>query len=206
MTATRNAICLCADANMLIPALFVADAARSRSAGSANRYNVIIFSEPTAVTEAHRRWMEERGIELRDDFDAARLRNTWPAQGRITEASLIRLILAEYLAGRYDKLLYLDSDVSIHDDIGAIFSLDTGEFALAAATAARFLPGQTEAEREPALSILPPPRHDGALSVRELGRAPHRCCQVESRQHRRARPLLHSTESGSFANCPTKTH
>src|SRR5688572_27212021 len=42
---TRNAVCLCTDRNMLIPALFVADAVQSRQPDSSNRYDVIVFSQ-----------------------------------------------------------------------------------------------------------------------------------------------------------------
>lgn len=148
---TRNAVCLCTDANMLMPALFVADSVRSRLPASANRYDVIVFSPPSDVTEVHRRWMHERGIILRDDMDMARLSGVKQFSGRLSAATLMKLALAEHLAGQYDKLLYLDCDLTIHGDVGRIFSLDTGSFAIAAVPAGRILIELSEKRRRETL-------------------------------------------------------
>lgn len=136
----RNAVCLCADRNMLVPALFVADNVKRVSAHSAQRCDVIIFAEPSDFGDIERQWMEMRGIGLRDNVNMAPLRNAMQCQERLSAATLVRLILAEQLAGRYDKILYLDADVTIHDDIASIFALDTGEFAVAAVPAGRRWP------------------------------------------------------------------
>ncbi|MEW9808462.1 glycosyltransferase family 8 protein [Mesorhizobium sp. ZMM04-5] len=145
---SRNAVCLCTDRNMLIPALFVADSVRSRLPASAHRYDVIVFCEASEVTEGHRRWMQDRGIVLRDDMDMARLSALKRFSGRLTAATLMKLLLAEHLAGSYDRILYLDSDVSIHGDIGRIFSLDTGGYEIAAVPAGRLLLQLTEKQRD----------------------------------------------------------
>lgn len=144
---TRNAVCLCTDRNMLIPALFVADAARSRQAFSANRYDVLVFSPRPEVSDAHARWMRERGIVWRDDMDMARLTGLKTFSGRLTEATLMKLSLAEHLADEYDRLLYLDADLSLHGDIGRIFSLDTGAHEIAAVPAGRILVELSERRR-----------------------------------------------------------
>ena len=124
---------------MLIPALFVADAVRSRQPASANRYDVIIFSQTSEVTDAHIRWMRERRIIFRDDMDMARLSDAKKFSGRLTSATLMKLMLPQHLSGEYDKLLYLDCDLTIHGNVGSIFSLDTGEFEVAAVAAGRIL-------------------------------------------------------------------
>lgn len=144
---TRNAVCLCTDRNMLIPALFVADAVRSRLPASANSYDVIVFSQASEVSDVHTNWMRERGILFRDDMDMAALSEVKKFSGRLTAATLMKLSLAEHLAGEYDRLLYLDCDLTIYDDVGRIFSLDTGPFEIAATPSARILVDLTEEKR-----------------------------------------------------------
>ncbi len=60
----------------------------------------------------------------------------------------MKLLLAEHFAGRYEKILYLDADVALHDTIAPIFSLDLGEFPLAAVPAGRIAAAQTEVQRQ----------------------------------------------------------
>jgi lipopolysaccharide biosynthesis glycosyltransferase len=141
---TRNAVCLCTDRRMLIPALFVANAVKSYSKCSDNRFDTIIFAEPSEVTDVHRSWMEQRGILLCEDMDMSRMQGICKFMERLSPATLVKLSLAEHLAGRYDKILYLDCDLTIHGDISSIFSLDTAPFALAAVPAGRILAGLSE--------------------------------------------------------------
>ena len=136
----RNAICLCVDRKMLIPAFFVADAIRRRSVHSANCCDIIVFTEASALSPIERAWADERRIQLRDDFEMSRLQGIANIDERLSVATLVKLVLAEHLAGFYDKILYLDADLSIHEDLTALFTLDTGEFALAAAPAGRRWP------------------------------------------------------------------
>jgi lipopolysaccharide biosynthesis glycosyltransferase len=136
----RYAICLCVDRKMLIPALFIADSIKTLSAASANRSDVIIFASASAIGDVERAWMNERGIVLRDDLEMSRFEGVAKLQDRLSIATLVKLVLAEHLADSYDKILYLDADISIHDDVTAIFSLDTGDCALAAAPASRRFP------------------------------------------------------------------
>ena len=150
-TRTRNAVCLCTDRNMLIPALFVADAALSRRSTSANGYDVLVFSPPSEVTDVHARWMAERGIIWRGDLDMSRLSGLKKFSGRLTAATLMKLSLAGHLSGQYDKLLYLDSDLTLHGDIGRIFSLDTGDHEIAAAPSGRILIELSEKRRQETL-------------------------------------------------------
>jgi lipopolysaccharide biosynthesis glycosyltransferase len=117
----------------------VAESVKSREPKSANRYDVIIFASPSEVTDTHLAWMGERGILHRGDMDMAPLTGLKQFSGRLTEATLMKLSLASHLAGEYDRVLYLDCDLSIHDDVGRIFSLDTGASPLAAAPSGRIL-------------------------------------------------------------------
>jgi lipopolysaccharide biosynthesis glycosyltransferase len=135
----RNAVCLCTDRRMLIPALFVACSVKVHSAQSGNLFDIIIFTQPSEVTDVHRRWMEQQDIILCDDMDMSRLRGVGKFIDRLSPATLMKLSLAEHLAGRYDKILYLDCDLTIHDDISSIFSLDTAPYALAAVPSGRIL-------------------------------------------------------------------
>lgn len=136
---------------MLVPALFVADAVRSREPVSPNRYDVLVFSQASEVTDEHVTWMREHGIVFRDDMDMSRLSDVKKFSGRLTSATLMKLSLAEHLGGEYDRLLYLDSDLTIHDDIGRIFSLDTGPFEIAAVPSGRVLAELTEDKRRETL-------------------------------------------------------
>ena len=145
---TRNAVCLCTDQRMIIPALFVADAVRSYSKTSDNTFDIIIFAEPSEVTDVQRQWMEKRGILLCDDMDMSRMRGVGKFQERLSPATLMKLLLAEHLAGRYDKILYLDCDLTIHGDVAAIFSMDTAPFALAAVPSGRVMIELSERQRK----------------------------------------------------------
>lgn len=145
---TRNAVCLCADSRMLIPALFVADAVKSHSKSSGNCFDTIIFAEPSEVTDVHRRWMDQRGILLCENMDMSQMLGVCKFQKRLSPATLMKLFLAKHLAGRYDKILYLDCDLTIHDDVSSIFSLDTALFALAAVPSGRILVHLSEKKRK----------------------------------------------------------
>jgi len=128
----RNAVCVCVDCHMLVPGLFVLEAARTRRTTPANYDIVLVTTGPTDVTDIHRRWLSERGIKLRDDFDLSSLQTIDIAERRLTKATLLKLLLAETLADCYDRILYLDADLTIHDELTPIFSLDTKDSPLAA--------------------------------------------------------------------------
>lgn len=145
---TRNAVCFCTDRRMLIPALFVADAVKSHATASDNRFDIIIFAKPSEVTDVHRRWMEQHGIMFCEDMDMSRILGVGKFSERLSSATLMKLSLAEHLAGRYDKILYLDCDVTIHDDVSAIFSLDTAPYALAAVPSGRVMVDLSERQRK----------------------------------------------------------
>ncbi len=54
------------------------------------------------------------------------------ADKRLTAATLIRLVMPQIFAGRYDRVLYLDADVEIRGEIAPLFSLDLAGAPLAA--------------------------------------------------------------------------
>jgi lipopolysaccharide biosynthesis glycosyltransferase len=145
---TRNVVCLCTDRRMMIPALFVAEAVKSHSGASDNRFDTFIFAEPPEVTDVYQRWMEERDILLCDDMDLSRQQGVGKFSGRLSPATLMKLSLAEHLAGQYEKILYLDCDLTIHDDVASLFSLDTAPFALAAVPSGRILVDLSEKQRK----------------------------------------------------------
>jgi lipopolysaccharide biosynthesis glycosyltransferase len=128
----RHAVCVCVDRNMLVPGLFVLDAVRSRRSSPADHDLLLVTTGPGDTTDADRCWLAERGMLLRDDFDLSVLQGIEIAQSRLTKATLLKLLLAGKLAGRYDKILYLDADLTIHQPLAPLFSLDTNGHAFAA--------------------------------------------------------------------------
>lgn len=138
----RSAICLCTDRNMLIPAMFVAGAVQSRRAHPGS-FDIIVFTAPGEADPQQRGWLETHGIRLNEDLDLSPLDDLPTPTQRLTKATFIRLLVPQYLEGRYDVVLYLDCDLTIHGDVGRILSLDTGSCAVAAAPAARIWAGWT---------------------------------------------------------------
>ena len=159
---TRNAVCLCADRNFLVPALFVADAVQKFRAEGDPPFDILVFTGPDDVTDAEREWMADRGLHHRDDLDTAHFSDISIWNERLSQATLMRLCLAAHLESEYDRLLYLDADLTIHDRLGPLFRLDTGEFPLAAVESGRIWmePGGArlqEAEAQyRALGMTPP--------------------------------------------------
>jgi lipopolysaccharide biosynthesis glycosyltransferase len=117
---------------MAVPALFVAAQAARQARGA---YDVHVFAEETELDDQHRAWMKRHGIEAMPGLAFPRLHATGATAGRIPPASLIRLLMPELLADRYDRLLYLDVDIEIRGDVAPLFNLDLQGRVLAAATA-----------------------------------------------------------------------
>jgi hypothetical protein len=144
-----SAVCLCADRNMLIPAMFVASAVNAHRT-DAGVFDVILFTAAGEAEPGQRAWLEERCIRLVDDLDLSPLDDLPATTKRLTRATFIRLLVPQYLEGRYNLVLYLDCDLTIHGDVGRLLSLDTGTCAVAASPAARIWAGWTEPLREKA--------------------------------------------------------
>lgn len=131
---------------MLVPAFFVASGAQAEKLRRQDNYDVIVVTGPHDTAEAHRLWLQGRGILHCDTMDLSALADVPVRQGRLTKATLFKLLLAGHFADRYEKILYLDADVAVRDGIGALFALDTGAFPLAAAPAGRLWAGLSAAE------------------------------------------------------------
>jgi lipopolysaccharide biosynthesis glycosyltransferase len=121
---------------MLVPALFAASEIKAQSAKSGQSTDVLLFTDTGALTEVERQWIDAHDIEVQGAIST----DAWKdlvRDRRLSPSALVRLVLARHLADRYDKLLYIDSDISVHAPVDAIFRLDTGEAPLAAAPAGR---------------------------------------------------------------------
>jgi lipopolysaccharide biosynthesis glycosyltransferase len=134
---------------MLIPALFVADSV-NKAAGPERPFDTIIFAGPSDASPVHRGWAREHGITLCNDLDTRSVSDIRLVQARLTSATLMKLLLPGYSAVRYDKILYLDADLTIHDDVSPIFTLDTGDVALAAVPSGRIWADRNDQERRKA--------------------------------------------------------
>ena len=149
---------------MLVPGLFVLETVRARRSAHADHDLVLVTTGPGDVTDVHRRWLSDRGIRLRDDFDLSILQGIEISEARLTKATLLKLLLAETLADRYDRILYLDADLTIHEELAPIFSLDTRGRPLAAVPSAASRTGfnwqrrRSEAAHFQALGMTEPHR------------------------------------------------
>jgi lipopolysaccharide biosynthesis glycosyltransferase len=120
--AVRPAVVLCTDRNMLMPALFVAQSVRLHAAVR-QAFDIVIVTDPAAATEAEKRWMADLGIRHHVE-DFGELASVITLSGRLTTATLVKLTLARIFADRYDRILYLDTDLTIHRDVTGLFDLD----------------------------------------------------------------------------------
>jgi lipopolysaccharide biosynthesis glycosyltransferase len=147
---------------MLIPALFVADVVRKAALSREPAFDIMVFVPGGDVDGTHRAWAGERAIALRHDIDISSVRGIAILQSRLSAATLVKLLLPEHLAGRYDKILYLDADLVIEGDVGALFRLDMGKRAVAAVPSGRVWADVTEEKKDwwlahfRALGMTPP--------------------------------------------------
>lgn len=144
---TRYAACLSTDRRMLPPAAFAASEVKALAIAAGVDIDVLLFTDIAQLTVAERDWLERAGIRLEGAIGTA----AWErlvVDPRLSPASLVKLALAPHLAGRYDKLLYLDADITVHADVSPIFGLDTGNAPVAAAPAGRLF--VTDRERDKA--------------------------------------------------------
>ena len=163
--SNRFAVCLCVDARMLIPALFVAASVKANRTGQFPGFDLIVITPPEDADQAARDWMAQRGILHRDDLDTSATAGIDVPRGRLSPATLTKLFLAPHFANRYDRILYLDADLTIHDDVAALFALDTGEFPLAAVPSGRVWDGFPKDVRSKGGGAFPKPWHDRTLSL-----------------------------------------
>lgn len=136
--SARNAVCLCADGRMLIPALFVANAVRRAAVARRPGFDIVIFTPRDEVTDDHRKWAADRGISFNHEVLASAIQDIKILQRRrFSTATVMKLLVPGHLAGRYRKVLLLDADLTIHNDVSNLFRLEMGNTALAAVPAAR---------------------------------------------------------------------
>jgi hypothetical protein len=128
-----NAVVLCCDRDMFLPALSVATDAASRADG----YDVVVVVEKGDIPAGFARWHAERGAPFAIAEVAFRqwlppdLWSGW----QLPIASAMRLMLPAFFDGRYRRLLYLDADVRLRGPVAGLFGLDLGGKAVAAASA-----------------------------------------------------------------------
>jgi lipopolysaccharide biosynthesis glycosyltransferase len=139
-----DAIILCTDANMMVPALFVAHAARAHAGARAAGFDTLIVTDLESAGPRERAFMAANGIRHEAiSFDD--LRSVFDKSDRLTAATLVKLTLAERFAGRYRRILYLDCDLTLHADVSTLFGLDLAGMPVAANR--RGVLFRTEAER-----------------------------------------------------------
>jgi lipopolysaccharide biosynthesis glycosyltransferase len=164
----RNAVCICADARMIIPAFFVAKSVQNNRAEDSKLFDIIIVASPDDVTNEHRDFASAQNIILEESLDVSSTQNLIIRMRRLSSAVFIKLLLARHFQGRYQRIIYLDADLTIHGDVGQLFRLDMGQFALAAVPAGRVWLDRPDSERETAiahfadLSMTPPYRYFNA--------------------------------------------
>lgn len=121
---------------MLVPALFAASEIKARSAEAGQMIDVLLFTDVAALTDTERQWIDARDIRLNGEIDTSGWKDL-VRDKRLSPSALVRLVLARHFADRYDKLLYIDADISVHGPVNAIMDLDTGEAPIAAAPSGR---------------------------------------------------------------------
>jgi hypothetical protein len=135
----RNAICLCVDQNMIVQALFVGcSIARLTRDGTRNHDLIIVVPEGHA-DRSHREFAAAHGILIDDSIALDAIGEFVIADGRLTNATLIKLLLPQHYSSKYDRILYLDADLAIHDDISVLFDVEMGDCPLAAVGTGRIL-------------------------------------------------------------------
>lgn len=126
---------------MLIPALFVAHAVKRMSVAGGCNIDVIVFSPRDDVHASHRRWADQHDIIICHELDTSRLEGIKYLQRRFSTSAVARLLVPEHLADRYKKILHLDADLVIHNDVSPLFGLAMSDFTLAAVPAGRISAG-----------------------------------------------------------------
>lgn len=122
----RNAVTFCTDRNMFVPAAFAADAIVRNVQGTTRDFDVVIVSDNQAANAKDRALLSRQGIR-HEICDFTELRKIFETTGRLTVATLVKLIPPDLFTGRYDKILYLDAEITIHADVSALFVLDLGD-------------------------------------------------------------------------------
>ena len=127
---------MCVDANMLIPAFFVATSIKKASAKT-DAFDIVLLVSPGDCTPDQAAYAAANGIIIDESVDLSPVTGIPILQGRLSPATLFKLLLAEHFRERYRRIIYLDADLTIHGDVSALFRLDMKGFAVAAVPSAR---------------------------------------------------------------------
>lgn len=123
----RNAVVFCVDNNYLPYALFAAD--QIRRSDPAQAFDIVICAPENTEIPSTLSQLEVRLGYLSTEglFEGLYL------DPRRTEAVYHRLTLPHAFSADYDRLLYLDADIHVHNgDFSALFALELGQYSIAA--------------------------------------------------------------------------
>ena len=124
---------------MIVPAFFVACSVHRQLSAKRTTIDIIIVVPPGELDTSHREFAQSRGLLIDETMALDVVHDIRISEGRLSRATLMKLLLAGHFARRYDKLLYLDADLTIHGDVGGLFDLAMGHHAIAAVPSARIL-------------------------------------------------------------------
>ncbi|MGE5722298.1 MAG: glycosyltransferase family 8 protein [Sphingomonadales bacterium] len=164
----KNAICLCVDRNMIVPALFVACAVARHANRGRDDHDLVIVVPPGDLDAAHRDFARSRNILIDETMELDSIRDIRVSEARLSSATLMRLLLAGHYEGKYEKILYLDADLTIHEGPGRLFDIDMEGHSLAAVPSGRVLSDLPDKEAKritshfSALGMTPPYRYFNA--------------------------------------------
>lgn len=119
--SARRAVAFCCDENYLAYALFAADQI-ARQHPDRDFDICICHSGPLAIPATlSGQGFRVIGLDTKGIFDGFGL------DARRTEATYLRMVLPGALAGDYDRILYLDSDIFVQGgDVSALLGMDLG--------------------------------------------------------------------------------
>jgi lipopolysaccharide biosynthesis glycosyltransferase len=147
----RNAICMCVDAHMLIPAFFIAYSV-SKASATRDEFDIVLLVPPGNIGPDQAAYAAANGIIVDHSLDLASVEGIPILQDRLSPATLFKLLLARHFQTRYRRILYLDADLTIHGDVAMLFRLDLNDYAVAGCPAGRVWLNEPDRVREEAYS------------------------------------------------------
>ena len=126
MTANKHAVVMACDSNYAPYAFFLAQ--QIIKAHENRDFDICIFSQDALqLPEA----LQHLGLRL-ETIPAENPFRNGPNQDRHGEACYLRLMLPRLVAGRYERLLYLDSDIFLNGELSGLLHIDMCDAAIAA--------------------------------------------------------------------------
>jgi lipopolysaccharide biosynthesis glycosyltransferase len=132
---------------MIVPALFVACSVARHSRPDRD-YDLAIVTPPDELDDRHRDFAASHGILVDDSIAMERIGDIVVSEARLSNATLLKLLLPGHFASRYDKILYLDADLTVHDDLSRLFAIDMRVHPLAAGPGGRVLSDLSQAQAD----------------------------------------------------------